>query len=104
MDIKQIQELIKIINRSNIGELSIEDKDFKITIRQKEEPVPIYSSAPPVQSYSPPPQLQNNAPQVSQQAPASQPTPSTPAEGGNYVTIKSPMIGTFYRTPSPDKP
>ncbi|HEX8332909.1 MAG TPA: acetyl-CoA carboxylase biotin carboxyl carrier protein, partial [Segetibacter sp.] len=58
------------------------------------------------QSYSPPPQLQNNAPQVSQQAPASQPSPSpsAPAEGGNYVTIKSPMIGTFYRTPSPDKP
>jgi acetyl-CoA carboxylase biotin carboxyl carrier protein len=104
MDIKQIQELIKIINRSNIGELSIEDKDFKITIRQKEEPVPIYTSAPQVQSYSPPPQIQNSAPQVSQQAPASQPSASVPVEGGNYITIKSPMIGTFYRTPSPDKP
>ena len=40
MDFKQIQELIKMINKSNIGELTIEQKDFKITIKQKEEQLP----------------------------------------------------------------
>ena len=59
MDFKQIQELIKIINKSNIGEISIEEKDFKVTIKQKKEEkitqvigaaqsVPVYSAPPPV--------------------------------------------------------
>jgi acetyl-CoA carboxylase biotin carboxyl carrier protein len=107
MDIKQIQELIKIINRSNIGELSIEQKDFKITIRQKEDQAPVYTSAPPTPAYSPSPtQAQPNTPQQAPQQSQTSSTPSapTPSEGGNYITIKSPMIGTFYRTPGPDKP
>jgi acetyl-CoA carboxylase biotin carboxyl carrier protein len=53
MDFKQIQELIKIVNRSNIGELSIEDGDFKIVIKQKEEPATIYANNTPAQSYLP---------------------------------------------------
>jgi acetyl-CoA carboxylase biotin carboxyl carrier protein len=107
MDFKQIQELIKIVNRSNIGELSVEDKEFKITIKQKEEQAPIYASAPqqtPV--YAPQPQQfqTGTAP-----APASAPVKSAAETAedvrtGNYVTIKSPMIGTFYRSSSPDKP
>jgi acetyl-CoA carboxylase biotin carboxyl carrier protein len=46
MDFKQIQELIKLINKSNIGEVSIEENDFKITIRQKEENITQVVSAP----------------------------------------------------------
>jgi acetyl-CoA carboxylase biotin carboxyl carrier protein len=107
MDFKQIQELIKIINRSNIGELSIEDKDFKITIRQKEEQAPVYTSAPPVQTYAPQ-QMQSPAPQVAQQTQQQSAQPaaqqSSGSENGNYVMIKSPMIGTFYRSSTPDKP
>ncbi|MCW3081963.1 acetyl-CoA carboxylase biotin carboxyl carrier protein [Segetibacter sp.] len=106
MDFKQIQELIKIVNRSTIGELSIEEGDFKITIKQKEEPVPIYSSAP-VQNYQPmPPPAQLSAPMQA----AGGNTPSASSEGtspkqtDNLVTIKSPMIGTFYRSAGPDKP
>jgi acetyl-CoA carboxylase biotin carboxyl carrier protein len=106
MDFKQIQELIKMINKSNIGELSIEEKEFKITIRQKEENITQVVSAAP--SPYPMPQL---APQASSpmalppmtgqsSAPA---TPSAVSET-NLITIKSPMIGTFYRRPSPDKP
>ncbi|GEO09839.1 acetyl-CoA carboxylase biotin carboxyl carrier protein [Segetibacter aerophilus] len=108
MDFKQIQELIKIVNRSTIGELSIEEGDFKITIKQKEEPVPVYTSAP-TQNFQPaPPPAQLSAPTQ---------TPSSPAGNGstggqeaatkqadNLVTIKSPMIGTFYRSAGPDKP
>ena len=51
MDLKQIHELIKIVNKSNIGEISIEDKDGKVTIKQKEEPV-INVAAPQHQVYT----------------------------------------------------
>ncbi len=102
MDFKQIQELIKMINKSNIGEVTIEEKGFRLTIKQKEEPVQQLIAAP-VQSQ---PMVQ--APQV--QIPVSQPAgqsekPKTaePA-ASNLITIKSPMIGTFYRSSSPDKP
>lgn len=103
MDFKQIQELIKIVNRSTIGELSIEEGDFKITIKQKEEPVPVYATAP-VQTYAPAPaqlsapqaSLAGNTPTGGQEPAAKQPD--------NLITIKSPMIGTFYRSAGPDKP
>ncbi|HRO45925.1 acetyl-CoA carboxylase biotin carboxyl carrier protein [Agriterribacter sp.] len=98
MDFKQIQELIKIINKSNIGEISIEDQDFKITIKQKEEHITqVVSSAPhPAQSFAGSPQANN----------AVQEKPKVAAEpkADNLLTIKSPMIGTFYRRASPDKP
>jgi acetyl-CoA carboxylase biotin carboxyl carrier protein len=94
MDLKQIHELIKIVNKSNIGEISIEDKDGKVTIKQKEEPV-ISVAAPAQQVFTAAPQPAAAAP-----APAKQAAP----KADNLVTIKSPMIGTFYRRPSPDKP
>lgn len=104
MDFKQIQELIKMINKSNIGELSIEDKGFKITIKQKEEPAQTVMAAPQ-HVYAPQPMA---APQPA--AAQSQPNTAAPAakegpvKSDNLVTIKSPMIGTFYRKASPDKP
>jgi acetyl-CoA carboxylase biotin carboxyl carrier protein len=106
MDFKQIQELIRLVNESNIGEVSIEQKEFKITIRQKEEQITqvVSASMPNVPMYQQLPQ----APQQLQQGPAAQPASSGDKSGsassGNTVTIKSPMIGTFYRRPSPDKP
>jgi acetyl-CoA carboxylase biotin carboxyl carrier protein len=103
MDYKQIQELIKLVNKSNIGELSIEEKDFKISIKQKEEKfyqaeapqyaqMPVYSQPPMVMA---PPQ---------QTPPASAGTEAAAQKADNLITIKSPMIGTFYKRPSPDKP
>ncbi len=100
MDLKQIHELIKIVNKSNIGEISIEDKDGKVTIKQKEEPV-INVAAPQHQVYTTAPAL------AAAPAPALSAAPApavAPAKADNYITIKSPMIGTFYRRPSPDKP
>jgi acetyl-CoA carboxylase biotin carboxyl carrier protein len=99
MDLKQIHELIKIVNKSNIGEISIEDKDGKVTIKQKEEAAVTYTSAPSQAVYA-------SAPAA---APATAPVASAPAaapapKADNLITIKSPMIGTFYRRASPDKP
>ena len=102
MDIKQIQELVKLINKTNIGEITIEEEGVKITVKQKKDPVQqiitggqsgqVYSSAPPQQQqYTPPPPA----------APA--PTAEIP-KTDNYITIKSPMIGTFYRQSGPGKP
>ena len=104
MDFKQIQELIKIVNKSNIGELSIEDKGFKITIKQKEDAVQQVMAAPQ-HMYAPQPM--HHAPQPAaapQSGPASGAPQASAPKADNLITIKSPMIGTFYRKSSPDKP
>jgi acetyl-CoA carboxylase biotin carboxyl carrier protein len=105
MDFKQIQELIKLVNKSNLSELTIEEKDFKVTIKQKEEIIQQtlisgqFQQAP--QALAPAP-----APAALPAAPAATTAAAAPAadDTSKYVTIKSPMIGTFYRKPSPDKP
>jgi len=100
MDFKQIQELIKMVNKSNIGEVSIEQKDFKITVKQKEDQVTQVVATSPMQA-APTPIVA--APAVSApEAPADKPKAAAPTD--NLITIKSPMIGTFYRKSSPDKP
>jgi len=93
MDLKQIHDLIKVVNKSNIGEISIEDKDGKVTIKQKEERITVNSS--PAISYATAPVAA--APSVGAPAPAA-------PVADNLLTIKSPMIGTFYRRAAPDKP
>jgi acetyl-CoA carboxylase biotin carboxyl carrier protein len=100
MDLKQIHELIKIINKSNIGEISIEDKDGKVTIKQKEEPVVNVTTAPAHQVYTTAAPAVTAAPVAVDAAPA----PAATLKTDNLITVKSPMIGTFYRRPSPDKP
>lgn len=102
MDFKQIQELIKMVNKSNLSEVTIEQKDFKITIKQEAETVHQMIAAAPVAAH---------APVMAAPAPAAVAAPAAPAAAsaadagtGNYITVKSPMIGTFYRRPSPDKP
>ena len=93
MDLKQIHDLIKVVNKSNIGEISIEDKDGKVTIKQKEEHVTV-STMPATYAAAP----------VAAPAPsAGAPVAAAPV-ATNLLTIKSPMIGTFYRRAAPDKP
>ncbi len=107
MDFKQIQELIKMVNKSNIGELTVEQKDFKITIKQKEEKSSQVIAAVPQGI----PVMQS----IPQHVPAHVSPGAVPAEAAaesaskaeaasNTLMIRSPMIGTFYRRPSPDKP
>ncbi len=105
MDFKQIQELIKMVNKSTLSELKIEEGDFKLTIRTRDENVQGYVQVAPMQQVAQP---AAPAPQ-----PAAAPAPAAAAEApkaaepaaddNKYVTIKSPMIGTFYRASGPDK-
>ena len=96
MDLKQIHDLIKVVNKSNIGEISIEDKDGKVTIKQKEDKITV-TSAPAQTVYASAPAAPSAAAPVAS-------TPAAAPAADNLITIKSPMIGTFYRRASPDKP
>lgn len=94
-----------MINKSNIGELTVEQKDFRITIKQKEEPVtqivtaPVHTAVHP-QTIQP---LQQTITQPQTVSSAEQPKQQAETSNDNLITIKSPMIGTFYRRSSPDK-
>jgi acetyl-CoA carboxylase biotin carboxyl carrier protein len=102
MNLTQIQDLIKFVAKSGVSEVEIEQKDFKITIKAngkaKQEVIQVAS---PIVA----------APVVTA-APAAAPIAATPAapapvaevKNDKLVEIKSPMIGTFYRSPGPDKP
>jgi acetyl-CoA carboxylase biotin carboxyl carrier protein len=106
MDFKQIQELIKMVSKSNIGEVTIEQKDFRVTVKQKEEHVTQIVSSTAVQSAP----MHSIAPAPATPALAAPAQPATDKQKtdapapSNTITIKSPMIGTFYRRSSPDKP
>lgn len=101
MNISEIQDLIKFVSKSGVTEVEIEQKDFKITIKSESKKVE--------QQYV----IQQAAPQPIQAAPAPAPAPAPAApaapvaekkdEESKYITIKSPMIGTFYRSAGPDK-
>jgi acetyl-CoA carboxylase biotin carboxyl carrier protein len=111
MDFKQIQELIRMVNKSNIGELTIEEKGFHLTIKQKSEPAQNIIAAPAMMHSGGYPQqaMPQQSPAAAQPQQASHPAATADKPKGsdssdNYVTIKSPMIGTFYRSASPGKP
>ncbi|HVM87088.1 MAG TPA: acetyl-CoA carboxylase biotin carboxyl carrier protein [Puia sp.] len=106
MDFKQIQELIKMVNKSNIGEVTIEEKGFRLTIKQKEEPVQQVVAAPvQAQAYTAAvPATVSAAPTSTSPSGSTKPTEPAAAPAENLITIKSPMIGTFYRSSAPAKP
>lgn len=105
MDFKQIQELIKMINKSNIGELTIEQKDFRVSIKQKVDQVAHVVSGPaqPAPVYAAPQQMPASSPQTAGGS-SQEKGAASEATAANLITIRSPMIGTFYRKASPDKP
>ncbi|MGE4346353.1 MAG: acetyl-CoA carboxylase biotin carboxyl carrier protein [Flavobacteriaceae bacterium] len=102
MDLKDIQNLIKFVAKSGATEVKLEMDDVKITIKttvEKEGEPTAYVQHIPVQTAMPP--------QMGTVAPTATETTSTPTsseDNSKYITIKSPIIGTFYRKPAPDKP
>ena len=102
MDLKEIQNLIKFVAKSGASEVKLEMDDVKITIRTGNE-----SNKQQVQQVTVPVQMPSapvlQAPPAAAVAPAP-PKAEAPSEDSKYITVKSPIIGTFYRRPSPDKP
>ena len=98
MYIKQIQELVKLINKTSIGEITIEEDGRKITIKQKNDPV---QNIIATQSY---PASAPVAAAPATQNPVATSQPAVAPKSDNLITIKSPMIGTFYRQAGPGKP
>lgn len=103
MDIRDIQNLIKFVSKSGVNEVKLETKEFKISIKT----APDYNTAPMVSSM----QMPSYLPQVAgNESPATFSPAATPVkeavsgDDSKYLTITSPMIGTFYRKPAPDKP
>ncbi len=100
MNLTQIQDLIKFVAKSGVSEVEIEQKDFKITIKtpsSRKEVQVITAPAPVAEAHAP-----AAAPVAAAVAPAA-PAPA-PTADAKYVTIKAPMIGTFYRSSGPGKP
>ena len=110
LDIKEIQELIKFVAKSGVSEVDLEMGDMKISIKTppkkgkgqvetvvQQIPVAAAPAIAPVTVQSPP--IVAAAPEVASETPIA----SSDTDDSKYVTIKSPMIGTFYRKPSPDK-
>ena len=104
MNLNEIQDLIKFVAKSGVTEVEIEQKDFKITIKSEskkaESQIIVQAAAPVVPQIAAAPAVA--APVA---APTAAPAPAAPAasDDSKYVTFKSPMIGTFYRSSGPDK-
>lgn len=106
MDIKEIQELIKFVAKTGVSEVEIESKGFKLVIRTGQNQAPTYIQAPVAAPA--PVTITANVPAAPATAPVAAPPASAPAanaeDSSKLITIKSPMIGTFYRSSAPDKP
>lgn len=102
MDFKEIQELMRYVNKSDLTEVEIEQEGFKLRIVRK-NPENVYISGPqtPVQSYAPAPIPIAPTPAA---IPASNDAPVAPAADANLHTFRSPMIGTFYSAATPNDP
>lgn len=101
MNLSEIQDLIKFVSKSGISEVEIEKKDFKIIIKsgsksRKDDQAIMVQAAPQ--------QMVQAAPAAAPVTVAAPPAPAAaPAVESNLITVKSPMIGTFYRSSSPEK-
>lgn len=108
MDIDKIQALIKFVSKQGVSEVELETEEFKITIKSDKnaaEPKIIQAQMPMMPQMA---QMAAPAPVPVHAPVAAAPAPAAPAaakeENGNYITVKSPMIGTFYRSTGPGKP
>jgi acetyl-CoA carboxylase biotin carboxyl carrier protein len=97
MNLEEIKDLIKLVSKSGLGKVEIEREGFRISIKGSQSEPIMYQAAPMVAA----PVAAAPAPVAASAAPAS--TETNNSDDSKYITVKSPMIGTFYRTPGPDK-
>ena len=130
MDLDKVKDLLRLVNESGVAEVEVEEDGFKLVIRRQAATVtvqppmqmggfPMYSQpmmAPPMQqapmqqapmpATPPPPPLPSAPPAAGASAPAApaaEPDASAePGSGANEVLVRAPIVGTFYRAPSPD--
>lgn len=99
MDIKQIQDLIRFVSKSGVNEVSIEQEDFKITIKTNQQQTAVVTTSLPSATLIP--ENSVSVPSITVTTPI---IATSVEDTSKYITVKSPMIGTFYRSASPDKP
>jgi acetyl-CoA carboxylase biotin carboxyl carrier protein len=110
MNLKEVEELIRFVSKANISEVELETKEVKLIIKTGKGNSEQHAETHFIATNQAPPVTAVSAAPVIKTAPVQHSVPETPraeAKGkdeSQYVTIKSPMIGTFYRSPSPDKP
>ncbi|SFT86188.1 acetyl-CoA carboxylase biotin carboxyl carrier protein [Lishizhenia tianjinensis] len=104
MNLTEVQDLIKFVSKSGVTEVEIEKKDFKITIKSEGKKSKRLEEQQIIVQAAPAPVAAAPAPVAAVAAPAAAPAAPAPAAEDNLITVKSPMIGTFYRASSPDKP
>jgi acetyl-CoA carboxylase biotin carboxyl carrier protein len=97
MELKEIQELIKMVKKADLVELRVKEGDFAITIKNKADQPTVYAA--PATSMQP----VANQQVANTQQPTAGNTAATETANANVTTFKSPMVGTFYRKPSADK-
>jgi acetyl-CoA carboxylase biotin carboxyl carrier protein len=98
MELKEIKELIKLVSESGVSEVEVERGDFKLAIKKTDEKTVLVQQSAPVTYSAPAP-----APVVAA-APTEKMESHHTEVASNLITIKSPMIGTYYKSASPDKP
>jgi len=104
MKAKELQDLIDFIAKSGLNKVNIETEEFKLNItRDAGQKVSYIAGAAPSAAMAPAPAV-SAAPAAAAPQAAAPAAASAPAEGGNYQEIKAPMIGTFYRSSSPESP
>lgn len=99
MNLEEIKDLIKLVSKSGLGKVEIEREGFRISIKGSQAEPIMVQAAPMVAAAAP----VNTAAPVATSAPVAAPVAEAAADDSKYITVKSPMIGTFYRTPGPDK-
>ncbi len=106
MKLTEIQDLIKFVSKSGVNEVELETKEIKIVIKTGKQAAPVVYQQAPAQITTAPAQVMQAAPVANTTNAAETSTPAATTAASNdakYITIKSPMIGTFYRSSGPEK-
>ena len=103
MKLTEIQDLIKFVSKSGVNEVELETKEIKIVIKTGKQAAPVVYQAAPTQITTAPAQVVAAPVATTTSAETATPVATTASNDSKYVTIKSPMIGTFYRSAGPDK-